>query len=209
MNLFKKTDDNISESKKVAKIVEPGIRVRPTGIDQVKLFDMIKEMSEIQAKEKAFKSILSLIGSEIKNSGKEEFSKLFEDNGTYPGSFYLEAIKDGDTAQVMFLPSDRYIKINSDQSESLIEEFGSDIVTEDTQYSFDKDMLEKYSDEISQAIMDSDIPYEDKIKIIVPTTSYSIAKGTISKLNQYGNVESLVERIKPVVMLKGAEVIKG
>ena len=49
----------------------------------------------------------------------------------------------------------------------------------------------------------------DKEKIIKATTKYSVAKGTIDKLNQYGDVQEVMDAVKPVVSLKNVEVIKG
>jgi hypothetical protein len=207
MNLFDQAKDD--QPKKTVKATNDKVRVQPSGIEQDELFDIIKEMGEIQKKEKALKAKFAMLGDEVKGLGKEEFAKLFEDSGVYPGSFMLEAEKDGDTAQIMFLPTDRYIKINKGQSAELKEEFGDEIVTEDTSYGFNKTMLEKYGKEISDAISGSDIPTKDKVKIITASTSYSVRKGTIEKLNKYGDVETLVEKVRPVVMLKGAEVIEG
>ena len=204
-NLFGKAKK--SQPKKTVKATNDKVRVKPVGIDQDELFDMLSEMTEIQKKEKALKAKFAMLSDEVKGVGKEEFAKLFESTGIYPGSFMLEAEKEGKTAQVMFLPTDKYIKINQEQSESLVEEFGEDIVTEDTKFGFNAKMLEKYGDQISEAIENTDIPESDKVKIITATTSYSVAKGTISKLNQYGDVETLVEKVRPVVMLKGSEVI--
>jgi len=207
MNLFAKAKKE--QPKKEVKSTNDKVRVKPSGIDQDELFDMIQEMDEIQKKEKALKAKFGMLGDEIKGLGKEEFAKLFNETGVYPGSFMLEAEKEGDTAQVMFLPTDKYIKINKEQSDELKEEFDEDIVTEDTQYGFSKPMLEKYGEEISEAITNSNIPDKDKSKIITATTNYSVAKGTIQKLKKYGDVETLVEKVRPVLMLKGAEVING
>lgn len=207
MNLFNQAKKE--QPVKTVKATNDKVRVKPSGIEQDELFEMLEEMAEIQKKEKALKAKFAMLSDEVKGLGKEEFAKLFENTGTYPGSFMLEAERGEDIAQVMFLPTDKYIKINAEQSSSLKEEFGDEIVTEDTQYGFSKPMLEKYGEEISEAIMNSDIPDKDKAKIITATTSYSVAKGTIEKLNKYGDVETLVEKVRPVLMLKGAEVING
>jgi len=50
---------------------------------------------------------------------------------------------------------------------------------------------------------------KDKENIITAKTTYSVAKGTIDKLNQYGDVTEVMEAVKPVVALKNVEVIKG
>jgi hypothetical protein len=55
----------------------------------------------------------------------------------------------------------------------------------------------------------ADIADADREKIITATTKYSVTKGTIDKLNQYGDVTEVMEAVKPVVALKNVEVIKG
>lgn len=207
MNLFNQAKKE--QPVKTVKATNDKVRVKPSGIDQDELFEMLAEMEEIQKKEKALNAKFAMLSDEVKGLGKEEFAKLFESTGTYPGSFMLEAERGEDIAQVMFLPTDKYIKINAEQSASLREEFGDEIVTEDTQYGFSKPMLEKYGQEISEAIMNSDIPDKDKSKIITATTSYTVSKGSVQKMNVYGDVETVMEKIRPVLMLKGSEVIKG
>ena len=54
-----------------------------------------------------------------------------------------------------------------------------------------------------------DIADADREKIIKATTKYSVAKGTIDKLNQYGDVTEVMEAVKPVVALKNIEIVKG
>ena len=71
-------------------------------------------------------------------------------------------------------------------------------------------MIEKYGEILSRLIEESDeIKESDKEKIIKATTKYSVAKGTIDKLNQYGEVSELMEAVKPVVSLKNIEIVKG
>ena len=50
---------------------------------------------------------------------------------------------------------------------------------------------------------------KDKEKIITAKTTFTVAKGTIDKLDKYGDVSEVMENVKPVVMLKNIEVIKG
>lgn len=122
----------------------------------------------------------------------------------------VEAKSGLDTAQVMFIPTDRYISINPDRAQSLIDEYGSDIVEEKTTFSFDNDMIEKYGEVISRLIEESDeIDDDDKGQIIKAVQAFSIAKGTIDQLKNFGKVSTMMEVVKPVVSLKNVEVIKG
>ena len=71
-------------------------------------------------------------------------------------------------------------------------------------------MVEKYGELLSRLIEESDeIDENDKEKIIKAVTKYSVAKGTIDQLKNLGNVSEIMEAVKPVVMLKTPEVIRG
>jgi len=207
MSLFNKAKKEQVVTKKSKS--DEKVRVRPSEIDQDELFDILSEMAELQAKEKALQAKYAMLSDEVRTLGKEEFAKLFTETGKYPGSFMIEAEKGMDVAQIMFLPTDRYIKINELEAGELREEFGDDIVTEETSFGFNAKMLEKYEEEISEAILNSNIPDKDKGKIIEAKTTYTVAKGTVEKMDKYGDIETVMEKVRPVVMLKGAEVING
>jgi len=122
----------------------------------------------------------------------------------------LESRVAGDTAQVMFVPSDKYISLTGEKAEALREEFGEEIVEEKTTFAFDNDMIEKYGEILSNLIEGCDeISDEDKGKIIKAVTVFSVAKGTIDVMKNYGQVSDVMEQVKPVIALKNVEVIKG
>jgi hypothetical protein len=54
-----------------------------------------------------------------------------------------------------------------------------------------------------------EIKESDREKIIKAVTTYSVAKGTIDKFKQYGDVSEMIETVKPVVAIKNVEIIKG
>ena len=151
-----------------------------------------------------------MLADEVKDIAKDEFVNLYESTGKYPGSFMIEA-KDGlDIAQVMYVPTDRYKMINQSRADQLKDKYGNDIVTEDTTFAFNATLLAKYGEVISKLIVEcDDIDTADKGKLITAKTKYSVAKGTIEKLDNYGDVEDMLNEVVPVVQLKGAEVIKG
>jgi hypothetical protein len=110
----------------------------------------------------------------------------------------------------MFVPTDKYITITADRAEELQSEYGSDIVEEETTFSFDSDMIEKYGEVLSSLIMScDDISDSDKERIIKASTKFSVAKGTLDKLNNYGEVSEVMEAVRPVVALKNIEVVKS
>lgn len=204
MNIFD-TAKNNQEEKKVKD--NGKVRVAP---DVEGLFETIEQMEQLQKQMKSAKAKYDMLADEVKDISKDEFVKLFENDGKYPGSFMVEA-KDGeDIAQVMYVPTDRYKKVNKTRAEQLKEKYGDDIVTEDTTFAFNSKLLAKYGEVISKLITESeDIEATDKAKLITATTKYSVAKGTIEKLDNYGDVEEMLNEVNPVVQLKGAEVIKG
>ena len=71
-------------------------------------------------------------------------------------------------------------------------------------------MIEKYGEILSNLIEGCDeISDEDKGKIIKAVTAFSVAKGTIDVMKNYGQVSEVMEQVKPVIALKNVEVIKG
>ena len=160
---------------------------------------------------KSAKAKADMLSDELRDVAKAEWIKLYEKTGKNPESIMVEAVNDlDDTAQLMFVPMDKYITINGERAESLREEFGEEIVEEKTTFSFDNEMIEKYGEVLSRLIEESDeIAEKDKEKIIKAVTVFSVAKGTIDNFKKYGKVESVMEAVKPVVSLKNIEVIKG
>ena len=58
----------------------------------------------------------------------------------------------GDTASVMFVPTDKYISVTESRAEELRETFGDEIITEETTFGFDSTMIEKYGEILSRLI---------------------------------------------------------
>lgn len=179
-------------------------------VEDVTFFEKIQTLEMLNDRMKSDKAKADMISDEVREVSKSEWAKLYDKIGKNPGSVMVEAKNGLDTSQVMFIPQDKYISINEEKAEFLIEEFGEEIVEEETTFAFDNAMIEKYGEILSKLIEESDeIAEADKEKIIKATTKFSVAKGTIDSLTKYGNVNEVMEVIKPVVMLKGPEVIKG
>lgn len=209
-NLFNKAKK--SATPKTTKAKDEKVRVRVADAD---FFDKIQTLEQLQENMKRDKAQADMISDEIKEIGKTEWSKVYDKTGKNPGSIMLEAKSGLDTAQTMFVPSDKYISINEDRANYLVEIFGEDAVEEKTTFSFDGEMVDKYGEVLSQLIEGcDDIDDEDKEKIIKAITSYSVAKGTIDKLKDMSedsemDIVSVVEEVKPVIAIKNVEVIKG
>ncbi len=204
-NLFTKAKK--TSVKESAKPKDDKVRVK---VEDPTFFDKVKMVETLQNQIKSAEAKVSMMTDEIKEVGKELWARTYEKMGKNPGSVMLEATKDGDVGQVMFLPMDKYITINADRADQLREQFGEDIVEENTTFAFDNDMIEKYGEVLSNLIeMSDEISEADKGKIIKAVTKFNVTKGTIDKFKNYGDVFEVMEATKPVVALKGAEVIKG
>ena len=180
-------------------------------IDNPEFFDKIAELQVLNANLKRDKAKADILADEVKELGIEAWTKMYEDGGKNPDTIMLENVnEDGDTAQAMFMVTDKYIKIDEARAEQLKETYSDDIVTEGTTFAFDAKMLEKYADVISELIENCDkIKTADKGKLIAATTAYTVAKGVVDKLDKYGDVATMVQEVKPIVMMKNVEVIKG
>ena len=173
-------------------------------------FSKVEKLEQLNDTLKSAKAQADMISDEIKDMAKSEWDDYYSQTGKNPESVMIVQEVAGDTAQVMFIPMDKYITVTEARAEELRETYGEEIVEEDTTFAFDSAMIEKYGEVLSMLIENCpDITDADKEKIIKATTKYSVAKGTIDKLNQYGDVTEVMEAVKPVVALKNVEVIKG
>jgi len=209
-NLFAKAKK--SAPAKTTKAKDEKVRVKVKDAD---FFDKIQKLQELQDNMKRDKAEADMISDEVKEIGKVEWSKVYDKTSKNPGSIMLEAKSGLDTAQMMFVPSDKYISINEDRAKYLTETFGEAAVEEKTSFSFDSEMVDKYGEILSQLIEACDeIDEDDKEKIVKAVVSFSVAKGTIDKLKDYSQeadmeIYNIVEEVKPVIAVKNVEVIKG
>lgn len=205
MSLFAKAKKNQVEKPKSAK--DKKVRLQVTDPN---FFSKVEKLEQLNDTLKSAKAQADMISDEIKDLAKSEWVDYYTKTGKNPESVMICQEVAGDTAQVMFIPTDKYITVTEARAEELRETYGEEIVEEETTFSFDSTMIEKYGEVLSMLIENCpDITDADKEKIIKATTKYSVAKGTIDKLNQYGDVTEVMEAVKPVVALKNVEVIKG
>jgi hypothetical protein len=203
-NLFNKAK---TTAPKTAAKKDEKVRVNLNDPD---FFTKVYKLEILQDRMKSDKAQADMLADEIKDLSKEEWVRLYEKTGKNPGSIFVESIVNEQTAQVMFVPSDKYITVNPDKADVLVEKYGQDIIEEKTTFSFDNDMIEKYGEVLSNLIMGcNDISDSDKEKIIKASTAYSISKGTIDKMKFFGPIGEIMDEIKPVVSLKNVEVVKG
>lgn len=210
MSLFKKAKEAAP-----AKTVDPKKAKPRVTVDIEGFFDKLKRQAYCKQEIKSLEAESDLLDSEIKEVGKEEWSKLYDRQGVNPESIMIEAKRGNDTAQYMLLMSDKYIIINQERADYLQETYGADIVTTTDEYKFDKDMVETYGEIISYLITNCEaIPEADKEKIIKATVTNTVAKGTIDKLKIYATktnktVGQMVDEVKPVTSVKNVEYIEA
>ena len=204
-NLFTKAKKAAPATTKTAKDKKVRLQVADPNF-----FAKVQKLEQLNDRMKSDKAQADMISDELRDVAKAEWVAEFERTKKNPESVMIVQESNGDTAQLMFVPSDKYITVTEARAEELRETYGEEVVEEETTFSFDSTMIEKYGEVLSMLIENcADISEADKEKIIKATTKYSVAKGTIDKLNQYGDVQEVMEAVKPVVSLKNVEVIKG
>lgn len=204
-NLFAKAKKTATPKTTKAK----DSKVRLT-VEDANFFANVQKLEELNDQMKAAKAKADMISDELRDVAKEAWMEQYAKTGKNPESVMVCQENGEDVAQLMLVPSDKYITINESRAEELREMYDEDIVTEETTFGFDAAMIEKYGEILSRLIEESDeIDEKDKEKIITAKTTYSVAKGTIDNFTKYGDVKEVMEAVKPVVALKNVEIIKG
>jgi hypothetical protein len=204
-NLFAKAKK--SAPAKTTKAKEQKVRL---AVENANFFTNVQKLEELNDQMKVAKAKADMISDELRDVAKEAWLKQYETTGKNPESVMVVQENGEDVAQLMLVPSDKYITITEARAEELRETYGEEIVTEETTFGFDAAMIEKYGEILSRLIEESDeIDEKDKEKIITAKTTYAVAKGTIDKFTDYGDVVEVMEAVKPVVALKNVEIIKG
>lgn len=202
-NLFEKATKKAPAKKAAAEKTQ-------VTINNAKFHKNLAKMVELQKKIAEMNAEVKMIDGEIREEGIEQFVKLYDETGKYPGSFEIVATgaKNTPNAQYMFLPTDRYIKIDEERAGELEDQYGEGIVTVDTKFVMDAKLIEKYGDELSAAIEGCDgIPTEDKERLISAAVSYSVSKGTIKEIQSLeGNTQEILEDIRPVYQVKNVKI---
>ena len=164
----------------------------------------LERLAEIQSKIDALTAEAKLLTDSVKGEAIDAFLNLYETGRKFPGSFNFESGK----ASMMFIPVDRYIKIDQVRSEELADKYGEDIIEEKTTYTMNSELVDKYGEVISDIIIKSKkIDDADKAKLIAASTEYMVAKGTISSLENFKHKKAeILEDIKPIFMMKNISV---
>lgn len=142
----------------------------------------------------------------IKPHANELWLAKVESTGKKPESFILSS--DAHKDSLMYIVADAYKTIDKERYDYLSETYGEDLVSDNSVYTMDNAMIQKYGAEISAAIMGAKgIPAEDKAQIIQKIEKYSVAKGTIDRLKEIAktaktSVATIFAEIIPTQSLK-------
>jgi len=170
----------------------------------------LSRLAELNAQIDELMAETKVLTDEVKGRSIDEFRKLYEKNERYPGSFNIKStgMVGQPEASLMFIPTDKYIKINEERFIELSSTYGPTIVNEKTTYVMDSELVEKYGEPLSNAIAKiTEIPDSDKAKLIKALVSFEIAKGTIQELHKYrATIGEMLEEIKPVYQMKNVKV---
>ena len=189
--------------------------IKPKGIEQGELFELIKDYQEITSENKKLTKKVGVIKNKLSKLALSEYLDKYQEDNQNPGSIIIEAmdILTDEIGQYLFVPQDRYISIKTEEEADEIEQkYGKGVVSRKITHSINPDMLEKYSSVISDLITNSEeIEQEDKGKIFNTSEVYSISDGTINKLNllQENDIKEVFNGIRPVVSIRDAKIIKS
>lgn len=173
MGIFKKPVETTT-----AKSKDKHIHVK---VSDKKFNDSLKQLAELKENEKQTKAKIESLEGIVKEITQDEFLKLFIEKGINPNTFVVES----DDAQVMVLPMDKYLKVDSERYGQLKEMFGEEYVQEKVEYKFNNELLEKHFSKIEKALESiKGIPQEDKDNLITATASYSVKSGTIDQFKK-------------------------
>lgn len=135
----------------------------------------------------------------IKQLGKQKFVTLY--GASKPDNFRLQGDKGKDS--VMFIAMDKYGKIDENKLKALTTYKLDKFVETKTTVTLDEDLVEKYGQEIFDAIMSMPIPDDEKLKLVKKTETTFVRKGAIDELHtaKIGTAMAFT-LLQPVLSLK-------
>jgi hypothetical protein len=198
-NLFDKAKTK-AKSAPVKKDEKVSIKVVGKEFD-----DNLKMLAELREKIEQLEAQKAVAESVVKETAIRKFDEIYLKNKVNPGSFNVLS----ESASVMVIPNDKYIKIDESRFNELKDTYSDDVVTEKTEFVLNAELLEKYGEVLSDLIQNSDkISDDDKDTLISARTSYSVSKGSIDKAFTVGKGEvvDFIRDINPIFNLKNPKL---
>jgi hypothetical protein len=93
--------------------------------------------------------------ADILNDGKYVYHKEFSRTKSNPGSFIMQAETN---EKVMLVPMGKYKTLQEEHYNYLVDKYGTTIANQTDEYTLDSEVIEKYGAQISDAIVNSDLP---------------------------------------------------
>jgi hypothetical protein len=163
------------------------------------LQDKLIARQNLKAELDDLKVLFESVQSELKEIGREKFLELYKKHGANHKSFYIN----DENGCVRVTPSDKYIALTEERAEQLIKKYGEDIVTVDTKFIFNPEVLSRNMEIIKKIIKETkEISIEDKKNLINRQDTYTVSKGAIDKLSDYDkNIVEVMADIQPIFAL--------
>lgn len=188
-----------------AKKAAPKSESKSTKTKIIVTVNMGRKLAQLQENREAIKSLEAsneMLEGEIKPVAKDEYLKLVAQQGLRPESFVLQSAG----TNILIIVQDKYLKMSEAKERALIDNGLGDVIEEKTVYSFDPVLLEKYEEQISEAISNmGGIPDEDKQRLIKADVIKSVKKGTIERIATFKNPALAYELIEPQMQIKNRE----
>jgi hypothetical protein len=206
----------ISNTNTTINNLSDTIRIRPESMDEKELYDKIVKLEEVGKNVKKYKKEEDKLKGVLKTLSLSEYLEEYKLTNENPGTIIIEAYNDGKKGEFMYLIGDKYITIkNENDANDLISKYGNTVIKKERTYTFNNEMVEKYSEVLSNMILESDeIEEEDKGSIYVVSEKYKVVNGAIDDLmniseNSNENIERIFEDIKPIETIKNTKIIKS
>jgi len=199
MNIFDKAtkESTPNSKKKTDKVI---VKVTNSQFDKD-----LKRFAQLKAELDVVQSKLDMVEADFKPACVGVFNEQYKETGVYPESF-IASSKSG--ASIMVVPTDRYIKPTEETFAELNEKYGGEITESVVEFTLDKNMVQKYGEEISKAITGSKLPDDVKKNLIKAKTTITVKKGSIQRAMTVGKgkVPEFIEDIRPVFQLKNPKL---
>lgn len=155
----------------------------------------LKDYVEAKAQSTNWETKKNIAEALIKERAKELYLEEYKKQGRNIGSFKLGTV----TVSVQ----DRYANMDDSVAAIVAENFPA-AVDKTTEYLFNQDILNKYINEISEALQSATgIPAEDLAALIEAKEVTKIKKGTIDTLANYGDkICDLFQAISPIISMR-------
>lgn len=182
--------------------------------DSKRYVDVISKYKKLKEQQSEVEAELKIIEADLRETAKKQWAKTCLTSDKNVGSVIIKSTAN---EGFMFIVKDQYAKIDEAAYTAFVKKYGNEIATTEKTYSFESKILNKYLNEISKAIMSiKNMTDEEKQKLIFAVQTYSITKGSVSKLKNFDitnpkkKIEvpfiEFIEEIQPMFSLKDITV---